>query len=233
MLVGDDENLVTFPWIFSKTCSFGVDEKWMADKEAHKVECLFHFHTVDGWNPKQPRGEVWNPINNGITRKLTGFQPSTVVVSTPLLLPVSSQAAGIRCRHLSQGCWHLSAACLKSGWRIKKLYMFNVTTRSLVYSNMNVSNFKTRNEYSMFAVNCCFCLWFYLRLGVSGILKLVVASSWQRCVVPWSEAWKTTANDAGRVNPMDRIEPLQDDRNLWRRKSWLQYKIYKMIFGKA
>ena len=62
------------------------------------------------------------------------------------------------------------------------------SSRSLVYSNMNVSNFKTRNEYSMFAVNCCFCLWFYLRLGVSGILKLVVASSWQRCVVPWSEA---------------------------------------------
>lgn len=27
MMVGDDENLVTFPWIFSKTCSFGVDEK--------------------------------------------------------------------------------------------------------------------------------------------------------------------------------------------------------------
>ena len=37
-------------------------------------------HPVDGWNPKQPPGMVWNPINNGKNYLSTGagFQPSTV-----------------------------------------------------------------------------------------------------------------------------------------------------------
>ena len=108
-----------FHGFFPKPVLLGWMRKWVADKEAHKVECLFHFHTVDGWNPKQPTWDVWNPIyrgiNNGTTRerRISAINSS---VLTPLLLPVSSQAAGIRCRHLSQGCWHLSAACLTGGF---------------------------------------------------------------------------------------------------------------------
>lgn len=82
----------------------------------------------------------------------------------------------------------------------------------------------------------------YLRLGVSGILKLVIASSWQIITEniwvfatmcgPVVGGLKNHSQRCWRVNLMDPRTPPRWSQFV-PKKELLQYKIYKMSFGKA